>query len=506
LASFQRMVAPVSIRRYIYRLMTNDFPQWMPVLAPMGARSVKETLKPLRQATLSQIETRLEPILPAGCLDNHADKDHSRDRLLPLNRTFWCWLWQILQCNTSCREVMKQLAMLFALRGRSLDENTSAYCQSRKLILPGLLQRIYLHVAQKAFSLAPHSTPLRGRRLKALDGSSVRLADTPQNRAAFPQPQSQKPGAGFPVMKIAALFCVATGAILGHATGSLWMSEISLAAQLISSLSAGDVLIVDRGFCNYALAALLGANKVDVVARVPTTVRHIDFRQGKRLGSKDALFVWKKSKRPCRWMALDQWLGLPDTLTVRILRVRIHCPGSRVKTLTLMTTLLDPVLYPAREIAQAYGLRWREEMCFDDLKTTLHMAHIKCLSPQMVKKELCMFLIAHNLLRCLMAQAAAQARIKIEQISFKGTLDGFRQCSVAMTQAKSKAMRVALWEEFIAGLAADVLPERPGRIEPRAVKRIIKYPKLTTYRSLYKDRMSRNERRRQATKRKNALI
>jgi len=479
----------------------------MPVLAPMGARSVKETLKPLRQATLSQIESRLGPILPPGCLDNHPAKAHSRERRLPLNRTFWCWLWQILQCNTSCREVMKQVAMLFALQGRAIDENSSAYCQSRKLIRPGLVQQIYLHIARGAFCRAGSTQWLQGRRLKALDGTSARLADTPENQAAFPQPGSQKPGAGFPVMKIVALFCVASGAIVGHATGNLWTSEISLAAQLINSLAAGDVLIVDRGFCNYTLAALLGRNQVDVIARVPTTVRHIDFRQGKkRLGSKDALFIWKKSKRPCRWLALDQWLGLAETLPVRILRVRIHCAGSRVKTLTLMTTLLDPVLYPAREIAEAYRLRWREEMCFDDLKTTLHMAHLKCLSPQMVKKEVCMFLIAHNLLRCLMAQAAAHARIRIERISFKGTLDGFRHCSAAMAQAKSKATRIAVWEEFMAGLAADILPDRPGRIESRAIKRITKYPKLTTYRSLYKSRMSRNERRRQATKRRAGLI
>src|SRR5207237_8361131 len=130
-----RIISHESIRRYIYRPMTRDFPQWLPVLAPMGSRSVKEALQPLRQATLSQIETRLGPMLPAECLDNHASKDHSRHRLLPLSRTFWCWLWQILQCNTSCREVMKQVAMLFALQGRSIDGNNSAYCQSRKLII-----------------------------------------------------------------------------------------------------------------------------------------------------------------------------------------------------------------------------------------------------------------------------------------------------------------------------------------------------------------------------------
>lgn len=486
--------------------MTSDFPQFIKSLAPMGRRALTQTLHSLRQATLSQIEERLGQFLSAGHLEKTKTKEHSRKRNLPLDRTFWCWLWQILQGNTCCKEVVQQLGMLFALHGKSIAEGTSAYCQSRQNISLNLVQRIYGSVARAAFRWVPSSTFLQGRRLKALDGTSARLADTPKNQKVFPQPTSQNPGAGFPVMKIVALFCVASGSILAQATGSLLISEISLAAQLMNTLACGDVLIADRGFCNYALAALLGRQGVDLIARVPTSIRHIDFRKGQRLGPKDALFAWKRSKRPCTWMALDQWLGLPETLTVRILRVRLCLPGSRVKTLTIMTTLLDPRLYPAQEIAEAYRLRWRQEMCFDDLKTTLQMAHLKCLSPAMVQKELGMFLIAHNFLRCLMAQAAAQAQIKIEQISFKGTLDGFRQAAIAMTQAKSKASRGAVWEQFMESLAADKLPDRPGRIEPRAVKRIIKYPKLNTHRHRYKDRMSRNKRRIQATKRRKALI
>jgi hypothetical protein len=466
----------------------------------------KETLKPLRRATLCQIETRLRPMLPPKCLDNNPAKAHSRSRLLPLDRTFWCWLWQILQCNTACREVMKQVGMLLKLHGRSLAENSSAYCQSRKAIPLELLRRIYSHVAQRAWRDTPQSPLLQGRRLKALDGTSVRLADTPANQKDFPQSSSQKAGTGFPVMKIAALFCIGSGAILGHATGNLWTSEISLAAQLLGLLRPQDVLITDRGFCNYALVAWLGQNQVDAIARVPTTVRNIDFRKGKRLAGKDALFVWKRSKTPCKWLPLGQWLGLPETLTVRILRVRVRLPGIRVREITLMTTLLDPALYPAKAIAQAYQLRWRQEMCFDDLKTTLNMAHLKSLSPAMAGKELCMFLIAHNVLRCLMAQAAAQAQIEAQRISFKGTLDGLRQCSIAMAQAKSKALRMALWQEFISGLGDNPVPERAGRIEPRAVKRVYKYEKLNTHRRRYKDRPSRNQRRRQWRKKSRALI
>jgi len=486
--------------------MTPDFPQLRPAMAPMKPRSAQNTLKPLRQATLCQIETRIQPMLPPACLDNNPAKTHSRSRLLPLNRTFWCWLWQILQCNTACREVMKQLSLLLNLHGRCMAENTSAYCQSRKLIPLELLRRIYTHIAQKTWCQTPLQTLLAGRRIKALDGTSVRLADTSANQKEFPQSTSQKAGTGFPLMKIAALFCIGSGAVLAHATGSLWTSEISLAAQLLSSLKPQDVLIADRGFCNYALAALLGKNRVDLIARVPTTVRKIDFRQGKRLGNKDALFAWNKPKARCKWLPLDQWLGLPQTLTVRVLSVRVRLPGIRAREITLMTTLLDPVLYPAKAIAEAYRLRWRQEMCFDDLKTTLGMAHLKSLSPEMARKELSMFLIAHNVLRCLMAEAAAQTQIQIERISFKGTLDGLRQCSIAMALARSKTARKALWQHFLSGLRDNSVPDRPGRSEPRAVKRIRKYDKLNKHRRLYTDRPSRNQRRREQNKKSRLLI
>lgn len=483
--------------------MTPDFPQLLRTLAPMGSRSLKQALQPLRQATLSQIELLLGAMLPSGCLDKNLSGAHSRQRLLPLDRAFWSWLWQILQANTSCREVMKQLIMLLGLSGRSMAENSSAYCQSRSLISLSLLQKIYAYITARAFVGLPASTLLQGRRLKAADGTSVRLADTPENQRAFPQPTSQNPGAGFPVMKIGALFCVASGALLAHATGHLSTSEISLVVQLLANLNASDILVTDRGFCNYALAALLSGKKVDVIARVPTGIRRIDFRKAtKRLGSKDGLFVWKKPRRPSKWLSSDQWRQIPETLTVRIIQIHIRLPGVRARKITLMTTLLDPILYPAKEIAEAYRLRWREEMCFDDLKTTLHMAHLKCLTPEMVEKELCMFLIAHNALRCLIVKAAVEAQIRIEQISFKGTMDGFRQCAIAIAQAKTKTKRTFLWNAFIRGIAEDAIPNRPGRTEPRAVKRIIKYPKLTGHRRRYKDRMSRNQRRRLATKRR----
>jgi hypothetical protein len=486
--------------------MTPDFPQFIKRLAPMGPRSALRTVQKLRQATLGQIEQRLAAFLPALCLENHPAKDHSRERIYPLQRVFWCWLWQILQCNTACREVVRQVQMLFCLHGKSIDGGTSAYCPSRSKIPLVLLRKLVTGSAQAARQSVPAWTLLQAKPLKAIDGSSLRMADTPKNQQHFPQPRSQAPGAGFPIMKMVALFCVASGSLLACVTGNRFQSEVRLAAELFGSLARGDVLVSDRGFASFVVAALLQSLGIDLIARVPTCIRRIDFRKGRRLGSKDALFVWNKRKTPSPWMPLAQWLGLPQSLTVRILRVRISIPGLRVQTITLMTTLLDPKLYPAKEIAEAFRLRWRQEMCFDDLKTTLQMAHLKSQTPSMAQKELCMFLIAHNLLRSLMVQAAAQAQVKIEQISFKGTLDAFRQCSQAMTQAKSKAKRQQLWEEFKRILASDSLPHRPGRREPRAVKRIIKYPKLNRHRRLFEDRMSRNKRRSLKLKREKSLI
>jgi len=475
--------------------MTPDFPQFVQRLAAMGPRSSRKTLHRLRQATLSQIEQRLGAFLPVSALQNNRAKDHCRERVYPLRRVFWCWIWQILQANTACREVVRQVQMIFCLYGQTIDEGTSAYCQSRSKIPLVLLQRFLKASACAAQRLVPRPTLLQGRALKALDGSSVRLADTAANQKAFPQPHSQQPGAGFPIMKIVVLFCIATGSVLDCATGHRFQSDVSLAAQMFAGLVRRDILVADRGFASFAVLALLQRLGIDFIARLPTGVRRVDFRQGRRLGRKDALFVWHKPKTRSPWMPLADWLLLPETLTIRVLQVRVPIRNQRVRTLTLVSTLLDPKLYPAKEIAEAYRLRWRLEMCFDDLKTTLHMAHLKSKTPSMANKELRVFLIAHNLLRCVIAQAATEAQIPIRQISFKGALDGLRQCAYAIAQATSHTKRQALWEQFKRALIYDPVPFRPERREPRVVKRIIKYPKLNCDRRGFVDRLSRNKRR-----------
>ena len=217
--------------------------------------------------------------------------------------------------------------------------------------------------------------------------------------------------------------------------------------------------------------------------------------------------VWKKGSNPSLWLPHAQWMALPEELTVRVVRGSCYVKGFRVRQVTLVTTLLDPQQYPAREILQAYLRRWRLEMCLDDLKTTLEMEMLRSRSPEMAQRELYCRLITHNLIRDTMAQAAVEHSVALERISFKGTLDALRPFTQAMSQARTKKKRQQLWAELLRTLAADLVPERPGRREPRAVKRVKnKYPRLSAPRHKFRDRPKRNVRRTISRTRKSALM
>jgi hypothetical protein len=464
-------------------------------IAPMGSR-IKSTLGSLGQATLCQIEEHLGRALDPSLLKKPATKDHSRDRIFSLHRTFWCWIWQVLQCNTSCREVVRQVQALFAAHARGkVHPGTGAYCKSRSKLPVALMEKAFLSSAVHAEKCAPGSRLLQGRPLKIADGTSLRLQDTPSNRAAFPPCRNQHSRLGFPLVKMVAIFSAASGAILGRAIGSFDQSENRLLKSLREILQKGDILIGDRHFGYYALAAWLQSFSADLLARVPTRSRHVDFRQAfKRLGRKDALFIWRKPKTIATYFSPEEWASLPEQMTVRVLRKVVENPGFRTREITLVTTLLDPQLYPAEEIIAAYLKRWRMEMCLDDLKTTLGMEMLSSRSPRQVRKEILVFLTAHNLVRWIMANAQGD----MERLSFKGTLDGFRQWSIALAQIRGKKkgkMKVLLWRDFLAVVAADEVPSRPGRREPRAVKKRPKYPLLQRPRRIYVEPLSRTKRR-----------
>jgi len=472
---------------------------------------LRHAAQPLARATLSNIEQCLSPALPADLLEKPAAGPHCRSRVFPLGRTFWCWIWQVFQGNTSCRQVVQMVqALLGVLEQPDIPSDGSAYCQARAKLSSGLLERAFTASALSARKKAPASTLLQGRPVKFVDGSTVRLEDTPLNRAEFPPSQNQFSRPNFPLLKLLVLFGLASGAVLARATGTKKDTETRLLMSLQPHLEPGDILGGDRAYGLYVIAHWVSTLGADLLARLNDRSRRVDFRKTlKKLGPGDALFLWHKPKLPSRLLSAQEWAQVPETMVVRVIRIRVERPGFRTRDLTVVTTLLDPEWYPAQEILEAFLKRWRLEMCLDDLKTTLGMEQLKCLSPGLVQKELLVFLTAHNLLRWIMAQAAQAGEVELERISFKGTLDAFRQFSEALQQVCGRgklAKQKRLWRKLLRTLAADLVPERPGRQEPRAVKKRSKYPRLTKPRGHYVERWSRNKRRRVQRAKKQAQL
>ena len=439
----------------------------------MGAR-VTQTTHRLRAYTLCQLEEHFGACLPQTLFPKAPGLANSRDRLYTRWRTFWSLLWQGFNPKAPGREVVRQIQALFALHdGPSISEHDGAYCRAKARLPVSEFPKALAATARAADQGAPIRTELQGRRVKAADGTTLTLADTPKNRAAYPALHSPEPN--FPMLRLVVLFSLCSGAILSLASANLHTAELPLFSQLMDQLVRGDILLADRGFGNFILLALLQKlnRGVDFIGR---SVRHVDGRRRlKRLGKQDWLVQWQRSPNPSLWLPLVQWL--------------------------------DPQLYPAQEILQAYLRRWRLEMCLDDLKTTLEMEMLRSRSPEMVQREVYAHLIAHNLIRYTMAQAATQQTVPLERISFKGTLDALRHFTHAISQARTKNKRRQLWTKLLETLAADLVPERPGRREPRAVKRKKnKYPRLDVPRHQYRDRPKRNVRQIKARLRKLGLM
>ena len=484
---------------------TPFFPEWHHRLGPMGSRSAT-VFRQVRAYTLSQLETRLASWVPPQLFPKAPDQQNSRDRDYTRWRTFWCMLWQALNPDASGREVVRQLQALFLLEdGPRISEEDGAYCRAKGRLPLAEFPKGLAATAKAADKQAPPMTLLRGRPLKAIDGSAITLADTPENRKAYPPLQcADKPS--FPMMRIVVLFGLLSGAISTLAQGSLGVSELGLFGSFMDQLVCGDILLGDRGFGSYPIVAVLQSILgVDFIGR---TTRRVDGRRRlKRLARNDWLILWIKSPKPSPWLSARQWACLPAQMTLRAVKGRGYQKGFRVRQLTVVTTLLDPQLYPAQEILQAYARRWRLEMCLDDLKTTLKMEMVRGRSPAMVQKEVYVRLIAHNLIRCVMAEAATDHGVVLERISFKGSLDALRHFSQAMACAQSRKKRRQLWADLLHTLAVDLVPDRPGRREPRAVKRKKnKYPRLNLPRHKFRDHPKRNVRRTNARLRRLGLM
>jgi Transposase DDE domain len=466
---------------------TPFFPQLRARLAALG-----KAVRTLRRQSLPHLDFLFGPLLPTWLLSQADEGPNSREQIYSVRRTFFGFLYQVLNPDCPCREVVRQVQSLFTLLSpRRVSEHTGAYCQARGRLPIDSLARLRCAVAahaQKAAQL------WKGFCVKVIDGTGISMPDTLKNQRAYPQSQEQKPGCGFPFMKVVGVFSLATGALLDYAKGNKHQHELSLLHRLLDQFKPGDLALADRGFSSYTLLALLWKKKVPALFRLHHA-RGGDLRKGKRLGKNDRLVVWKKPQNSerRRYLPLALWNGIAPELPVRILRYSLRRAGYRTRCLTLVTTLVDPQLYPAEQLALLYAKRWQIELWFRDIKTSMGMEVLRCQSPKMIHKELEMFFIAYNLIRCLMLQASQAYEVEVQRLSFKGTVDGVRQFSMAIAQARTGNKQKELINQLLQTIAADLVPDRPGRREPRAVKR---RPKpgawLTKPRHKFKDSQHRN--------------
>lgn len=412
-----------------------------------------------------------------------------RLRLFFPTRMFWLFLFQVLSSDGSCREALyKFLSWLATEKGKLASVGTAAYCKARAKLPLKVLKKLSGQIAQGVAGGEMEAGFWRGRKVKVIDGSSVSMPDTSKNRQAWPQPKASKPGCGFPVMRIVAIFSLASGTLLELAKGNLHDHERTLFRKLWRSLKPGDVALADRGFCGYADFFQLAKRGVDCVMRKHQR-RSVGSAVLKKIGENDYLMEWFKTPAGPDWLTEKQWKDMPDKIIVREIKVITAVKGFRTQTITIASTLTDPVAFPARAFAELYLRRWEVELYLRDIKITMGMDILKCKTPQMVEKELWMRVIAYNLIRAVMRESAVTYKLPMERLSFKGTLSALRQWGTTLSLPHTDDIRRhSLYEAMLYYIAQDTVPFRPNRAEPRARKRRPKnYQLLNKPRRLFKE-------------------
>jgi Transposase DDE domain/Insertion element 4 transposase N-terminal len=407
---------------------------------------------------------------------------NSRERVFTPQVTFWAFVAQVLSPGSSCREIVQRVE---AWGGRSASESLSssdsAYCQARARLNADALELINGHLRWSLErNVLGEERWLEGRPVKIVDGTGLSMPDTAANQALWPQPSSQQPGCGFPVMKLVGLFSLSSGALLETVTGNLHVHESVLFRGLWDKLQRGNVLLADRGFCSYAALASLQQRGVDSVMRLHQ-MRRADFRSGQVLGPDDRLVKWQKPAQRTEVWSEQEFAALPETMMLRMIRLRVASTGFRTRTVVLVTTLLDAQTYPADALRELYGERWQVELHFHQIKTLLAMDVLRCKSPELIQREVAIHRIAYNLIRSLMQRSAHLHHVPLERISFKGSLDALRHWSAVIAAAGATPRKQdQLIAQMLASIARDLVPERPGRSEPRAKKRRPKNYQLLT--------------------------
>jgi len=395
----------------------------------------------------------------------------------------WGFLSQVLHKGEqrSCLAAVSRVIVLLVSLGRgACAKNSGAYCRARAKLPEIVIERLTLDVAQGCERAIPRHWLWHGRHVKLADGTIVSMPDTKENQKEYPQQSTQKEGLGFPIARLVVLLSLATAMVSGMAIGPYSgkeTGEMALMRQLLGQLDPHDILLTDRYFCSYFMIALLLELGVDFVSRIHHA-RKTDLRRAQRLGKHDYLVVWTRPAKPT-WMDQATYERMPESLTLRQVEVKVSEPGFRVESLTVVTSLIDTKKYTPEDIAELYHKRWLVELDIASIKVTLGMDVLRCKSPEMVRKEIWTCLLAYNLIRQTMLQAAKQYKLSPRQLSFANAVQTLA-ASWLVLPIQDQSMQLLLIEAQFESLASQLVGNRPGRVEPRAVKRRPKPQRLLT--------------------------
>lgn len=418
-------------------------------------------------------EERIEQAFADEALDFASPHQDEDDLVYTPAVTLWAFLSQMLHTEElrTCLAAVSRVAVLWATLGKQVcASNSGAYCRARGKLTESVLERLTRELADECERALPEQWRWCGRRVLLGDGTTISLPDTEKNQARFPQPKSQKPGLGFPLVRFVVLFSLATGLLHEVAIGPYAgkeTGETALLRSLFDRLRAGDVLVADRYYCGWFLIALMQELGVDIVMRLHQ-LREANFQKGERLGKGDHVVEWPRPQRP-EWMDEAAYARMPASLRMREVEVRVAERGFRVQSFVVVTTLLDSETYPADELATLYRKRWLVELDLRTLKSTLKLDVLRCKTPEMACKELRTALLAYNLIRQTMLQAALLAERSPRELSFTAALQTI--AAAWMVAAVTDEHQELLVQIRLKHMASHRIGNRPNRIEPRAVKR-----------------------------------
>ncbi|QEG22785.1 IS4 family transposase [Mariniblastus fucicola] len=400
--------------------------------------------------------------------------------------TVWVFLSQVMSIHHGCVSAVAKLIAWRVSRGQSsCSAATGAYCIARDKLDEPSMQRLVTESGKAIDSQAPDQWRWKGLRVVVADGATVTMADTAENQKEYPQVGAQKPGCGFPIIRVLVLFALSTGVVLETALGKYQgklTHEVSLLRTIDAIIGSGDVLLADRAFAGWFEMARMEQQGAHFVLRMHQ-MRKADFRTGIRYGKDDHAIRIDKPVRP-KWMSEQEYESYPEFIVVREIKIRVTQKGFRTREIIVHTSFDDDIEYSKDEIGLLFRRRWQAELNLRSLKTVMQMEHLRCKKPHRVRNELRAHLLAYNLVRQTMAEAAIGADVQPCQISFKSTLNALSETLPILV---ALADIDQLCDTLLECCRQHQVGNRPDRYEPRVKKRRAKsYPWMTKPRKQYR--------------------